>query len=88
MARFASIIVIVLLLCGAALGQGTTFPVINRNGQPMGGASVAVCTGSNPGTSPTPCSALANTYTDQTLGTPCTKNAATLALLYGVGCTN
>ena len=77
------------LLSGiAAFGQGTTFPVLNRNGQPMGGASVAVCTGSNPGTSPTPCSSLANTFTDQTLATPCTQNATTLALLYGSGCTN
>src|SRR5271157_3720941 len=54
----------------------------------MAGASVAICTGSNPGTSPTPCPALATTYTDQTLTTPCTNNAPTPAVLYGAGCTN
>lgn len=71
-------------------------PTVNNVGQPVGGASVAVCS-TNPGPPPvTPssenfafCSShLATTYTDSGLGTPCTNNPTTLGPLYGVGCTN
>ena len=45
--------------------------VINGAGQPVGGASVAVCNSTATiGTSATPCSPLATIYTDATLTTP------------------
>jgi hypothetical protein len=45
--------------------------VINSAGQPVGGASVAICNSTATiGTSTTPCSPLATIYTDATLATP------------------
>ena len=45
--------------------------VINSAGQPVGGASIAICNATATiGTSTTPCSPLATIYTDATLATP------------------
>lgn len=72
---------------------GITNPVIvNGVGQPLPGASIAVCSNYPGATLNPPCgeagNALLTIYTDVTLGTPCTNNPATLALLNGTGCTN
>ncbi len=48
--------------------------VINSAGQPVGGASIAICNATATiGTSTTPCSPLATIYTDATLATPATN---------------
>jgi hypothetical protein len=58
--------------------------VFSRVGQPLAGASVAICT-QDPGVTPIPCTHLATTYSDITLGSQC---LGTGAITYGTGCSN
>jgi hypothetical protein len=64
---------------GGSLGSNSS-PVVGQTGQPLAGVSIAICTHpATIGNSTTPCSPLANTYTDNTLGTQCNGSN---------GCTN
>lgn len=70
------ILAIVLFSAALAFGQGTvstgTPVVTNGRGNPIAGATVAICA-TDPGSNPTvPCNDLVTTYTDITLGTACT----------------
>ena len=98
MKRLLSILIPLLIaaLPFPAFGQGSTAfgnPVVtNGLGQPIAGATVAVCT-ANPGSAPTSlCTGLATTYTDVTIGTPCTGTKQALnnqaAPSVGSGCSN
>lgn len=82
------LLLIFLLAPVAAFSQGSVYStvVLNRNGQPLAGANVAICT-NNPGSTPVvpPNCTLASTYSDVTLTTQCT---AASGLTYGTGCAN
>jgi hypothetical protein len=91
------LVCLIVFLSIFCLGQGSVSTgapvVVNGLGQPLSGASVAICT-SNPGTTAPPCSSLALTYTDITLGHACTGTAGTQPLnnqlnaTVGTGCSN
>jgi len=69
----AIVTTLLALLAPQARAQGARKDdvVINGAGQPVGGASVAICNSTATiGTSTTPCSPLATIYTDATLATP------------------
>lgn len=83
--------ILTALLVGAFLlpleGQAYHDIVFNRLGQPMAGASVAVCS-SNPGSATPPCtSTLVQTYTTETGSVGCTLSATTATDTSGSGCT-
>jgi hypothetical protein len=91
-------LVFVLFCASLALGQGSTLtgsPVVSNGvGQPMAGATVAICS-VNPGLFPTSlCSGtnLVTTYTDSTVTVPCTGTLTALnnqgAPSVGSGCSN
>jgi hypothetical protein len=79
-----------LILSSFAFGQGSvaTFTVQSPNGGVIAGASVALCSTLPNGTTPCGGAALQATFTDVTMGTPCTINPTTLGPLNGPGCTN
>lgn len=95
--RLASLLPLFLFVPIFALGQGSTAfgnPVVtNGIGQPIAGATVAICT-ANPGTAPVSLctSTLATTYTDVAIGTPCSGTNKALnnqaAPSVGSGCSN
>lgn len=80
---------LVLLVSSFAFGQGSLYSGVAQTatGNALAGESVTLCT-ANPGTTTPPCSSLAVTYTDITLGTQCTNNPVTLGPSSGTGCTN
>lgn len=64
---------------GGNVGSNSS-PVVGQTGQPLAGVNIAICTHpATIGNATTPCSPLANTYTDSTLGTQCNGSN---------GCTN
>lgn len=79
-----------LFVASLAFGQGSYYPVVVTTplGPAIAGASVALCSGLP--TTVTPCggSSLQATYTNVSLGTPCTLNPTVLGPMNGVGCTN
>jgi hypothetical protein len=78
------------LVASFAFGQGSyvAFPVQTATGAAIPGASVALCSTTEP-TTATPCggSSLQQTYATIS-GTACTLNPAILGPTYGAGCTN
>ena len=91
-------LLLLLVVFGALplFGQGTSFPVFNRQGWTMAGAVVGTCNGpADPGTNTLYCTSPVTTYVDWTLSTPCT-NVTTipnppgppLGPTDGAGCTN
>lgn len=87
-----AVLILALGWSGLCYGQGSLYSGVAQTatGQALAGVSAVICNGTDPTGTATPCSGIAPTYTDVTLGTQCTAFPSVTAVegpASGTGCT-